>query len=354
MKVGGKIALNSVALWVPEGREQIPESSCGPELPGYGLPVLRLTALPVAEIAPPEMAVLAAQSCLKQANADAADVSMLIHAFTYHQGHDAWPAAHYIADQIGATSDTVPLMLQQFCNGGLAALDIATKSLLADPDAGPVLITTADRFCPPGWHRWEKGRPGGFGDGATAALVTRSGGDLDVITLLSIAHAAAPESERSFRGDREFTPAPMWNRTSIDSPSIANMAEGGGAPAGTTEALEAVMAMRQGPRRCLEQALADAGLDVADPRIRHVVLPRIDQVLMDVMYGGVFDDLVHAEILVFGTETGHLGPGDAVANLIDLREGGYLRPGEIVVLVTVGAGWSWSTAVFEAGSGWPL
>jgi 3-oxoacyl-[acyl-carrier-protein] synthase-3 len=61
---------------------------------------------------------------------------------------------------------------------------------------------------------------------------------------------------------------------------------------------------------------------------------------------------VHAEPLVFGAETGHLGPGDAFANILELRERGYLQPGEIAVFVTVGAGWSWSTLILQAGGGW--
>ena len=346
MRVGGEVSYAATAVWFPEESESIPVTSEGPELPGSGLPVLRVKSLPTSPLAAPEMAVLAAEDCLKQAGHDATALRALIHTYTFHQGHDVWPVAHYLADHIGASPHTLPLAMQhQFCNGGLASLDTAAAMLLADKDATSILLTTADRFCPPAWHRWEDGRPGGFGDGATAALLVRGPAAPGSLRVLSVAHYSAPHLERSFRGEQEFTPAPMWQKSTIEATNIQSLTDM------TDNAISDLLAMRDGPRRSLAQALADAGLEPDDKRIRYIALPRIDQMLMDTMYAGAFDRLRHAEPVVFGEHTGHLGSGDPVANLVELRERGMLSPGAIVVLLGVGAGWTWSTAVLQvAGS----
>jgi 3-oxoacyl-[acyl-carrier-protein] synthase-3 len=339
MRVAGNITITSMAVWLPEQREPAPAANVLPALPGSGLPVLLVESLPVADtLSAPEMAVLAAHDCLKNGHQDAARLDLLVHSWTFHQGHDVWPVVHYIADQIGASSRTHPVGVQQFCNGGAAGLHLAASVLLADDDARCALVTTADRFGEPAWHRWEPRRPAGFGDGATAALLTRDTGT--GLSLLSVAHRSHHGSERAFRGEAEFTPAPMWQKTTLDATDVVRLTR-------TSGGLEDVGTLRDEVRQCLDQALEDAELDPTDPRIRWVVLPRIDQMLTDVMYAGAFDRLVHARPLVFGAHTGHLGGGDVVANAVELRDRGLLAPGQIAVLASVGAGWTWSTVVVQ-------
>ncbi|WP_216896610.1 3-oxoacyl-[acyl-carrier-protein] synthase III C-terminal domain-containing protein [Nocardia alni] len=340
MRIGADIRLEAVSVWIPEDREPIPASSKGPTLPSAGLPVLRVESLPVSlKLAAPEMAVLAARDCLGQAGQDPTELYALIHSHAYHQGHDVWPVAHYIAHQIGASGRTLPLAMQgQFCNGALTSVGMGASMLLADTTAETVLLTTADRFCAPGWVRWEEGRPGGYGDGATAALLKRGGSGS--LRVLSVAHFSEPRMEKTFRGEEEFTPAPMWNKTTIEATSIAEIGR-------HRPSFVALAALRDGTRHGVIQALQDAHIAPEDDRIRYVVLPHIDQMLMDIMYSGAYADITHAELLVFGEHTGHLGPGDPFANLVELRERGLLHPGEIILVSGIGAGWTWSTAVIE-------
>lgn len=335
MRIGGRIMIASMATWFPEQYETLPNTNMVRALPAGGLPVLREESLPVAEqLAAPEMAVLAARECLDRADWDAGGLDLLVHSWTYHQGHDVWPVVHYIADQIGASPRTHPVGVQQFCDGGAAGLHLAASVLLADDDAHCALVTTADRSA---WHQWERGRPAGFGDGATAALLLRGPSEEAVLSLLSMAHRSQHTGERACRGEEEFTPAPMWHKATLDATDVVRLT-----------AAEDVVTMRKAVRQCLRHALDDAEIEPADPRIRYVVLPRIDQLLMDVMYSGAFEHLVHAQPVVFGTNTGHLGGGDVVANAVELRDRDMLRPGQIAVFASVGAGWTWSTMVVQA------
>lgn len=341
MKISEDVFLVSAAAWFPEDREPTPATCDGPELPGTELPVLRVESLPVARsVAAPEMAVLAARECLARADWDASRLTALIHAHIYHQGHDSWPVAHYIANELAASPRTLPLAIQgQFCNGGMVALELAAAILQADEKADAVLLTTADNFGPPGWQRWENGRPGGFGDGGTAALLTRTAAGAGTLRLLSVASSSQLARERLFRGEKEFTPAPMWRKTAVGQQPDS----GDGEP----NLLQEAAAMRAGAKDSLVRALADAGVVADDPRIRYVALPRIDQLFMELIYSGVFSGMPQAKLVTFGADTGHIGAGDTFANMVDMRERNMLSRGDLVIFASSGIGDSWSTAVFE-------
>ncbi|MCG8927332.1 ketoacyl-ACP synthase III family protein [Lentzea sp. CC55] len=348
MKINGRIGIKALSTWLPDDSVLPDQESVAPTPLRNGGPSLRVESLPVSNaLAPPEMAVKAAQQCLKKADCESGRVDLLIHAWLYHQGHDVWPVAHYIADQIGAGEQVHLVGLQQGCTGGLSGMYFAATALLADPTVQLALVTTADRFCEPGWKRWEKGGASGFGDGATAALLHRADGTPDDLSLLSIAQtSSSPSMEWLFRGEPDFTPAPMWEKAFIDTAVLAGVA--GSAPTAPPHKPEVIIAaMRAGVERSLHQALAHADIRPDDPRLRFVTVPRIDQMLLDIMYDGAFAGLPNAELVLFGTHTGHLGAGDPIANATELLDRKMLRPGDVAVLAGVGAGWTWTTAVVQ-------
>jgi 3-oxoacyl-[acyl-carrier-protein] synthase-3 len=70
--------------------------------------------------------------------------------------------------------------------------------------------------------------------------------------------------------------------------------------------------------------------------------------LLDIVYGRVVERLPKAEPLRFGGQTGHLGCGDFLANLADVRALGILGPGDIAIVVGGGAAFTWMCAVVQA------
>jgi 3-oxoacyl-[acyl-carrier-protein] synthase-3 len=94
-------------------------------------------------------------------------------------------------------------------------------------------------------------------------------------------------------------------------------------------------------------SLRDAGLRPDDPRIKYIALPRLGASLLDAIYKPVLDELLKAEALWFGTATGHLGCGDFLANLADLRDRVPLQPGDVALVISGGAAWTWACAVVQ-------
>ncbi|MCX4546085.1 ketoacyl-ACP synthase III family protein [Streptomyces sp. NBC_01565] len=310
---------------------------------------LALTEVPVSEdLAAPEMAVRAAGRVLADTGWDPARIALVAHGWTYHQGHDFWSPAHYIADQIDASA-ALPVGVRQMSNSGAAALGIAVDRLTADPDAEAALVTTADRFSLPGFDRWSADYGVVYGDAGTAGLLRRPqpdgpGPGPGSLLLRSLAFVTDASFEEMYRGRDPFSDAPLAHadgRVDVKRPKKAYL-----------EMRAGIEEFRQAAARCVDRvlrlAVSDAGLDIDDPRIVRVALPRLSDSVLDLMYRPVLDGVVRAEVLTVRESSGHLGAGDLLANVEHLVASGALRSGDIALVLGGGGGFTWSCAVLEA------
>lgn len=340
MKLGPRVRIKTVATWLPTTTESVDVAVAAGKLDDEEVAALGVTQLPVSEaLSGPELAVSAARKALSQAGWDAMDLDLVIHNWIYHQGHDMWSPPHYVAHQVGARAAT-PYGLQQGCNAGALALQQAGLRILAD-DVDRVLVTTGDRFCPPGIDRWCSDYSLVFGDAGTAALLHRGDGGPDEFSLLSFATATESEFEEMLRCEDPFSPSPMGHSPFINlrRPKKAYLASGG------KEKFDRLSQERIG--EAFRLGLREAEIDLDDPRIRCIVLPRLGDSLLDIVYGRVVEQLPKAEALRFGGQTGHLGCGDFLANLADVHALGILGPGDIVIVVGGGAAFTWTCSVLQ-------
>ncbi|MFI9813810.1 ketoacyl-ACP synthase III family protein [Saccharothrix variisporea] len=332
MKVSPEVVIAAAVVWLPRHRER-PDLPDGAEA-GYD-------EVAVAEgHSGPELAVLAGEAALASSGWSGADLDLVAHAWSYHQGHDFWSPAHFVADRLGAPA-ALPLGVQQMCNGGAAALQTAVAHLVADPAVERALVTTGDRFCGPGFSRWTGDYGAVYGDSGTAVLLSRGRPEDARLRLLSIVTVAAPELERMNRGDDPFTPAPRWYRPAVDARATKKAFLRTSAPGlfGATE--------REKIRRAVTGALADACVAPDDPRLTRAVLPRLHRGALDGVYRPLLAELTTAEPVDPGHVTGHLGAGDLGANLAAVAEGATAGRGELALVLSAGAGFSWSAAVVE-------
>ncbi len=342
MRLAAPLGIRAVAAWYPDTRERIADELAAGRLDEEQAQRLGVTELPVcADLAPPQMAVRAAELALARAGWPADRVGMLVHAWVYHQGRDKWAAPHYIANRLGLPPSALPVGVHELCNGGTTALHLAAANLLADPRLPAVLVTTADRYGAPVWDRWTTHTDMAYGDAATAALLHRPDGR-DALLLHALTHSSATWLEALERGDTPFTTSPMAGRETMDSGQSRRefYAAHGKESLGK--------AARDNVRISLREALADAGLAADDPRIRFVTVPRVGPRLIDLMYLEVLESELKAELVQLGDRTGHLGAGDMLANLADAVAGGLLAPGEFAIVAGAGGGFTWSTAVVQA------
>ncbi|MFD9337734.1 ketoacyl-ACP synthase III family protein [Streptomyces sp. NPDC060028] len=352
MKISEPLSLEA-ATWLPEERERVSDLLAAGRLTEAETEQLGLTEVPVSDIPGPQLAVRAAERVLAATRFDPARIGLVAHAWLYHQGHDFWSPPHYVADRLGA-HDALPIGVRQMSNGGVAALGVAVDRLLADPTVEAALVTTGDRFVPPGFNRWRADYGAVYGDAGTAALLRRHDPDGQepegqaaersgpTLLLRSLTFATAAEYEAMYRGRDPFTEVPLQAGIPVDvrRPKKAYLEEHGGMGPFLKSAAEAV-------RSTLLQSLAESGVEPGDPRIRCVALPRLGEHVLSITHA-LLDEILGVEILQLREGSGHLGAGDLLANLAHISASHGLAPGEFAVVIGGGGGFTWSCAVVEA------
>jgi 3-oxoacyl-[acyl-carrier-protein] synthase-3 len=282
-----------------------------------------------------EMAVAAARIALDRASSTAADIDLILHADTYHQGQDLWPVGSYIQRET-VRNQCLALEIRQMSNGGMAALDLAVAYLTARPGRRDALLTTADRFCLPGIDRWRTDPGTPYADGASAVVLSRRGG---YAKLVSLALHADSDLEPLHRGDEPFGLAPFAHRMPVDFEAAKHaFSRRYGLSFGINKA-------NAGQSAVIEEALADADLKLRDAE--WVVLPHFGKRRLDVNYLRAYDIDPDRTTWEWSRTIGHLGAGDQFAGLGHLVDSGKAKPGDRCVLVGVGAGYSWGCAVVE-------
>jgi 3-oxoacyl-[acyl-carrier-protein] synthase-3 len=289
--------------------------------------------------APPELAVSAARLAIKEAAEFGAEVTPStrhLHSHSHFQGLEMWPAACWIARElIGEVLDAMPLTVSAASNGSLASVEIAASMLASQSDLPNALITIGDRFAPPA-DRWRLSPGMVFGDGAAAALVTRGGGRLQLISLVSESDTVL---EGLSRGDEPFHTTPHTE------PDMRRRTREFLAHSGLT--------LREVRRRSavrtvsvVERALAEA--ETSLDRIDWFVAPFVGRALYRDSFVRPFGSVPEKTLLELGLTTGHLGPADQIYGLHHLVKEDVLEPGDRVLTIGTGMGFTFSAAIFRA------
>lgn len=283
----------------------------------------------------PELAVAAARPALRQSGSRPDEVDLLLHASIHYQGHDLWTPASYVQHEV--LGNTCPAIeVAQMSNGGLAAMELAAAYLSADRGHRQALVTTGDRFALPGVDRWRSDPGTVLADGGTAMVLSQSDG---FARLRSIASVSDPGLERMQRGDAPFGDRPLASGEPVDVEVHRRAVVG-------ELGLDAVLdRFHAGLTGALKRALSDAGVELTD--IARFVLPNLGRPRLDEQFLDRHDVAVERTTWEWGRRTGHLGAGDQIAGFGVLADSGELRPGQLCLLASVGAGFTWSCAVVE-------
>ncbi|MFI1681278.1 ketoacyl-ACP synthase III family protein [Streptomyces sp. NPDC020607] len=283
----------------------------------------------------PELAVAAGRTALARSGRDPRDVGLLIHADCWYQGLDFWNTAAYVQDQVLGHGDCVAYELRQMSNGGMSALENAAARLSAIPDTGAALVTTGDRFADPAFPRWSTDRGLAFGDAGTAVVLSRTPGALRLVATSSYSQ---PMLEGLHRGDEPFLPS------GSETGPLDLVARKKGFLRGRSQD-EITTRNETGMMSAVKTCLAEADTDIHE--MTAVVVPFFGARLSRLQCLAPLGIQPEVTLQEFGLTVGHLGAGDQAAGLAKLLEDDALSSGDRVLLVGVGAGFSWTCAVLE-------
>ncbi len=285
-----------------------------------------------------DLAVRAAKTAVARAGDRARQVDMVIHSSIAHQGMDDFsPAAYVQKHTVGGSG--MALEVKQASNGGMAAIDVAASFLTARPDTSSVLITTADRFVPPGYDRYNTLNGMLFGDGGTALVLCRGSG---VARLLSSASSGDTTFGDIQIGDESWSDVSGGNGWPVDIQSrVVSYVQ----RHGSGVFVDMLQSVERQESQVMERALADAGVGVGD--ISWWVFPHVGLSLTDWDARKAFGVDLERTTWEWGRRCGHLGAGDQIAGVAHLLESKKVRPGDRVFLQGSGTGFYYSAAVLE-------
>ncbi|WP_034089990.1 ketoacyl-ACP synthase III family protein [Streptacidiphilus albus] len=330
------IHIASVGTWLPEpvsAADAVREGKYTAER--YETFGYRST-LQADDVAPPDMAVWAAENALKRSGVDPSEFSLLLHGSLWFQGLDIWPAASYIAHR--TVGRHVPAMdVQQRCNIGISGLELAAAHLTSGLRGGSaVMVTTADRWSEPGVNRWNLHELSAYGDGGTAIVLSSRGG---FARLLSTATVADNSLEGLARGNEPFRTASPAATEGIDLSRRSHEYTSAG------DEREIMLRFGRTMLQAKAEALTDAGITTAD--LTRVITPATGRRKGDHQVHHLLGVTEEQTTWAYGSTTGHVGGGDWAAGLDHLIATGGLAAGDKVMLFGGGAGYTCTVAVLE-------
>ncbi|ARQ68826.1 ketoacyl-ACP synthase III family protein [Streptomyces marincola] len=291
-------------------------------------------------VPPPDMAVRAARSALRRSTTPADRVALLLHASMHRQGSAGWTPAAYVKEHaLGGTAPAVDV--GQASNGGLAALELGAANLATQSEDAGVLITTADNFGPPGALDRYLSDDVVLADGATAALLHPRHGFAQLLASHTVGRT---ELEGAYRPSGELVLVEEGDFIDITARKMSFVAAFG------RDRMLSIIA--NGAVESTEVVCRETGTAVED--FDHVVVPHLGEEYVEWDFLQPLKIPVERTTWPWGRTIAHLGPGDPMAGLNHLAESGALQPGQKMLLLSMGAGFHWTSAALEivAAPGW--
>jgi 3-oxoacyl-[acyl-carrier-protein] synthase-3 len=328
------IYVAGVASWLPP-REPVGQGRYKPE--EQDTHAYESASVGGADDAPPDMAVRAGRLALTRSGIDPAEVSLLLHASVWYQGLDMWSPSAYIQHALlGENRTATAIDLNQQCAGGVAAMGLAADHLVADPGRRAAIVTSAERYTLPAIDRWRIEAPNIiYGDGAGAIVLAR---DRGFARLLAVRSVADTTLEPINRGDSVFLPFSPASEGPLD------MDGRGEAFLRQMELQEVLARFKRGHADAVLGLIDEAGLTISD--VSRFIFPNAGLHMVTTLVNQFGVD-VSQTAWDLGRTTGHVGAADQITGLTYLIEQGKLSVGERVVLMGVGYGFFWASALVE-------
>jgi 3-oxoacyl-[acyl-carrier-protein] synthase-3 len=315
---GPDIFIAGLGVEVPE-----PRPIDDPPLQGTGMSSVACSDLPAHELA-----TRAGRRALDDAGTDPLTVDRLFYSFSFDPTAPFWAPASSVADGLGVAGPAV--RVDQVSNSGMAALQLAVE-LLSGPCAQTVLVTTGERHVADSVDRWHSDPGTVFGDGGTAVVLGHQGGPALVRAVRTVSDPWLEGMHRPPDGE------PVPDRVDLGGHKRTFLAE-----RGTGETLRR---LAHGQTAAIDRTLEEAGVTL--DQVDWFVIPHLGRKRLQSALLGPFEIPVERTTWEWGNTVGHLGPGDQLFGLQRLLASGRTAPGDLVLLLGIGSGFSWSCALLE-------
>ncbi|MER5784232.1 hypothetical protein ABT104_21325 [Streptomyces mobaraensis] len=337
MRIPSAVGVLSGALWLPRGHCTVEDAYIEGVLhDGQDVPP-DVDRVPQARGEDPEfMAAEAVRGALAAAGRATDELDVLAYAWTVRTGPELYSPPFRLAKSL-SVGDCSVLGVLQACNGGAAALETAVTRMLTNDRVRLAAAVSSDTFEEFGARRWTEPTVMVGGDGAAAVVLCRGPGRLRLLSLASRGHTCAGilEAAQGLRGRLPGT------EEKPEAPSETRL----------KESLHSAERFGACIRAVVDEALDDAGLRADDPGVTAVLLPRLATPFVEGFVLPALPEPLRPKAYVADPHTGHLGSGDALANIEFARRNVPLAAGRHLLVLNGGQGVTASCMVFAPGEG---
>lgn len=280
----------------------------------------------------PEMAVEAARLAIAECAKAEIDISLLVHAVVLHNGLEAWNCGAFIQDNLGLENCT-PIEIRVACAGAIVGMELTGRWFNGH---GRGLVTASDSWTLPLFDRWNSDNGLVYGDAGAAAVVGPSPGPF---RIHSTSLVTDPRLEKMHRGQSPLDMSSYSSDGPLDlTARVGEFAKERSVDEFWTRNARAVS-------ECADTALRDAGIKKSD--IKKWIVPNFGSVLLRKQCFEPLGITAEQTLAHDGFEIGHTGAADPLLGLQILRRKRELNPGDHVMLVGIGVGFTWGCAVIE-------
>ncbi|WP_433631597.1 3-oxoacyl-ACP synthase [Halomicrococcus sp. NG-SE-24] len=278
-----------------------------------------------------DMCVVAGERALDDAGVAAADVDAVLYHGSEYKDFVVWSVAANVAERLGA-EDAFASESYALCAGAPVALRAARAQLLVDAPETMLLVAGSREEDLVDYGNEDASFMFNFGSGASAAVL-----EADPNDPRATVHESAAVTDGSFSED-----VVMPAGGSRNPPSRETLAAG-------LHALD--VADPEGMKERLADASLPNFLDVADDALERSGYDRDDLGFVALTHmKRSFHDLLLDELGAPGyylDEFGHVQSVDQLLALDRGREEGLVEPGDVVLFLAAGTGYTWAATVLE-------
>jgi 3-oxoacyl-[acyl-carrier-protein] synthase-3 len=276
------------------------------------------------------MAAAAGRAALDMAGDRLGSVRAVFHSYVDYQGARYWQAAPHVAlHTVGASVPSFDVV--QECNGAMGSIELGRRFITGPDDA--VLVTRGDRFDNPWISRWY-GDQSVLADGGSALVLSGSGGFARVSSLVTVADNSL---EAEARGDRFRSGADL---SPVDFDEMRKRFHASSVPM-----LEHYTRMQDLIQQCIDTVLGEAGISTSE--LAYVIPVVTTKWRVEVQMDRFLGLPIERSTWDFGRTTGHVGTGDQIIGLHHLITEKKVRPGDRVLLLGGGTGFTLTAALVE-------
>lgn len=326
------VGITSIGYYIPPGILTSKEMSKLSQLPEFIFTdKIGIKQKPVAgkDEHPSDMGIKAALAAIEQAKITACEIDLIAYCAAGDYDYRFWSPAAKIQDALGA-ENAFAFEVKNFCNSGNLGIHICRNMLLADNDLSYALVVCSDKLSMLlDYSDVNNLSTFIMGDGAAAVILKKGELSNEILSYHGITNGKLVDCLKVSSAGTKF---PVGGKPIKDELNYLKVED----PKELERILSDVYLENYG--KVIHRSLEKSGYSIKD--VDFLLTNQVKRSLSKAILESL--NLKDEQTLISLPEYGHLGAVDTIFGLAKTLEANKIKPGNIVVLASSAAGFSWA------------